>query len=165
MAQWDEQVPSSPSLSSSLRYLLSAGASALLPCCCLSRASRELLVGVRTDHGDPCWKQRGSSCRRVLLALAGTPESWGAKRVYPNVSRELGAPSLLPLCSPITMAAAASVTLSLGHRAWPRRIRSCGAPAGVSAPCAGLALLLGSAPFPRQAGLRSWLLGVGPLLS
>lgn len=86
--------------------------------------------------------------------------------MYPNVSRELGDTlSLLPLCSLITMEAAASVTLSLGHRAWPRRIPSCQAPAGVSVLCAGLVILVVSGPFPRQAGLRSWLLGVGLLLS
>jgi len=103
----------------------------------------------------------------VVLALVrhGTPGPWGAKPVYPNVSRELGAPSLLPLCSLITMEAASSVTLSLGHRAWPQRIRSCQAPAGVSVPYAGLAILVVSGPFPRQAGLRSWLLRLGLLLS
>lgn len=102
----------------------------------------------------------------LALVSRGSPGPWGAKSVYPNVSREeLGAPSLLPLYSLITMEAASSVTLSLGHRAWPQRIPSCQAPAGVSVPYAGLASLVVSGPFPMQAGLRSWLLGLGLLLS
>ena len=118
----------------------------------------DILAG---SEGDP-------GCRWVLLALVhhGMPGLWGAKPVYPNVSRELGGHTVI--ATPVLSdhhGSSSQRDPSLGHRAWPRRIRSCQAPAGVSVPCAGLAILVVSGPFPRQAGPRSWLLGVGLLLS
>lgn len=83
-------------LSSSLRCLLSAEAPELSPWCCLLKGNCEhpviwLSVGGKSmdilagSEGDP-------GCRWVLLALVrhGTTGLWGAKPVYPNVSRELG---------------------------------------------------------------------------